>query len=234
MIVDLFSFVFQDNIEENCLSLKKILALDFKICFVTPKIIHPQSLEFINNVELNLIYQNTLEYSKTVKLLYEILMNSGSNAHIFSTPISEMVTINRENYFLFESKSKYNLSFFPRILKKFNAAYVSQNNLAIKLVEAISCALVPVGDSNKLLLANIEADCSTQYVNSNSNILRRLRLVIPLSLERFFKVKSSTRELKFILWLMYMSICEYEVKASITGSKQSLSDIFFSKNISDL
>ena len=231
VVVELLNFVFQDNMEENYLSLKKILDLDFKICFVAPKILHPQSLKFVENLELNSIYQNTLEYTKTVKSLYEILINSGSKAQIISTPISEMVTINRENYFLFESRTKYKLAFFPKILKKFNASYISQNTLAIKLVEALSCALVPIGDSNKLLLANIEADCSTQYLNSSNNIFSKFKPAIPVSLERFFKVKSSTRELKFILWLMYMSICEYEVKASfIQNPEQSLAGLFFSNN----
>lgn len=230
VIIDLFNIVFQENLEENCISLNKILELKFKFCFIAPKILHPQNLNFINNIELNSIFQNTLEYTKIIKSLYEIIINSGSNSHIIPSPIPENIVLNHINFPLFETKEKYGIMILPKILRKFNASFISLNSFSQKLVEIISSLTTANNEKNQFIFNDIDADYSTQFANSDDNVLLKLRPKISISLERFFKIKRSTIELKFILWLLYLAICEYEVKLEKNVNVPILGDLYFSKN----
>lgn len=227
IVIDLFSFPIQDNIEENYLSLTKILELDFKICFVTPKILYPQNLNFINNIELNYIYQNIIEYTGIIKNLYEIIINSKSDSTIFATPVSEMIVHNREEYFLFESKEKYKFSFVPKILKKYNGSYISQSSFVRNLIESISTTLSAENRSHEAVLTNVDADYNSSYCKVNKNTFSKFNFLIPVSLERFFKIKN-TEELKYILWLMYLAICEHEVQVEKSQAVPKLAELFFS------
>lgn len=230
VIIDLFNLVFYENLEENCSSLKKIISLDFKIYFISPKILHPQTLKFVENQELNSIYQKTVYYTKSIKFLHEIIINSGENVNIISTPVPEFIVINRENYFLFEMQTKYYISFFPKILKQFNAAYISQNAFVTKVVETISSILLPLENKDKFILNDIEADSVTQYGDRGKDTMSKFKPMLSVSLEKFFNLKSSTSELNFILWLIYISICEYEIKAEKNSSEPILSDLFFASS----
>jgi hypothetical protein len=126
VMIDLFTLMMSDNLDENYLSLKKILELDFMIFFVAPKMLHPQSIQFLNDNNLNSIYQKTNEFTKILNSFYEIIVNSRSNSSIFAIPIPDTIFIHRHNYALFETKVKYHLTFRPKILKKFSVSYIDQ------------------------------------------------------------------------------------------------------------
>ncbi len=85
----------------------------------------------------------------------------------------------------------------------------------------------PQLNNNKLKITNIEADLSTEYLIKKNFFSNKLFPSIFVSIEKIFKLKNFNVDLKFISWLIYLSICEFEVKKKYSINEKELKDLFF-------
>ncbi len=82
-------------------------------------------------------------------------------------------------------------------------------------------------NSEYSVVVNLKSDSTLLKKNMSSEFFKKLAPQFSISLERFFKIKSSALELRFILWLFYLSICEYEIIKEKSSEEVMLSDSYF-------
>jgi hypothetical protein len=227
VFIDLFNLIYQGNTEENLLSLKKILDLKIKLTFLTPKMRYPQDIEFIENPFFNKIQESTNEYSKNLKMYYEMLVNSGLNNHIIETSIPETIILNRREFNLFEKKIKFKISFYPKIFSGKIASYVSYCELSSKIIEAFSSCLSHEKNVSEILFFTIDGNSSVNYSNKTDAFLKLFKPSISISLDRFYSLKYLSHDYNYILWLLFLSISENQVKNEKYYSTANISDLYF-------
>jgi hypothetical protein len=226
VLVNIYEFIRQSDLEENYLSLKKILSLEYKMFFLFPKLTYPENFSFLNNIYLSSVNDLTKDFSKRVKNFYEIILNSNSEARIINAPISENIILNRSKIQLFCTKSKFNLNFLPKILKKYFVSYISKDKYASDIVNAIKFFLSNLNDCQ--LIFELTADKSNFDNLKSEGALNKIFPIIGLSLDVFFKLKRNTKDEVFLLWLIYISISNYEYNKNDFKESESLAKFFFS------
>lgn len=222
IFVDVFSTLFHWIKNDNYISIRTILELNFKIFFIAPKILNPQNVHFFQDQEVQAVDQLTAEYTKKLKLFYETILNSSSLFSIIPCPVPESVVLNGVLYDIFRQKRVFGVEILPKELKKFPISFMSNQYFVSILVEKIHHLV-----EKKFFFLTSEKPDKQLAPKKNSIRWKKSSFFIRISMEKFFSVKENSAEHKYILWLLYLSICEHETGSDT--SEQKINNFFFPK-----
>lgn len=236
IVLDLWMILSRKNFSVNLEILKKIFDEPFHFILCCPKNYHDPIIDS-GNKKLSNIVEKTFEYFQNVQALYEVSLNSASSLVMISYApcINLLNSICGQDFF--NSKK---LSFFriiPSILNEFPAVFTSKE----VFLKGVEKKVVEFSESFQLVKNKKEGDLyfleslngdikNLHYKYENSYKKKKYEGILLLSsIERFFGLNSK-EENKFLLWLVYLAIMDYESLNEIK-EKKSLSTIDLFSNI---
>jgi hypothetical protein len=208
VFIDLFTMVFSENFDENFEYLRALLKLDARFFFFSPNINYPQSLDFLHHPEIQMIKNRVYNFKKNLKKYLEIIINNESNSCIIKAPILNHFYINHHSYMLFDNKKKNGFVITNRLLNNYSFLFVKRNDFTSKLIECISQNI----ENKNSIIQNLQLDYLKIDNSIKKGLLEKLKPKINLSLDRFYSIKSGNNEGLFILWVLYLAMCDFFIE----------------------
>ena len=228
VVIDLFTIIYHEKFDENFEHLRELLKLDVKFCFFSPKLLSPQGLKFIENQETKLMFNKLLNINRNFKKYIEIIFNSGSNCQILFSSVLEEYNLNQTKYLLFQTRLNWNIMFTNNVLNKYNFLYLKKTQAVSNIIEFIS-KILNIKEKEKLeLFQEVKSKFSVLEYPKIKNITQFFRPKISFPMEHFYKVKNKPVEANFLLWILFLSLADYQVELEKSNTHiKLLADHFF-------